>query len=326
MNILSELQPQRAYTIEALPGVQECKLMTANNSGVVYTNDYSVTHRRNNKTSITYILETEADKLAETRAAVANLTSLDLDTLGYTYPKMGRQISCWLGLHAKNVTVPRSFLPFWHFQYCDPCELDYAYMHDMTAAYWSIACSAPSLLCRIDTASERVIWLGVPPSVETKWNECKTRLEPYKRLRLAIIGVSATGFMDCNENRAYCYANGEVVKMPGSAPTYFQSLAILSVRIAFELTQLQMLECQAWYANADCVVTECEKCKLWQDMGIRYRTKAAGAADVRAIGTYKIGDYETEPYRVAKLRAIPVYHAREPELLERPVYHASVYK
>jgi hypothetical protein len=68
-------------------------------------------------------------------------------------------------------------------------------------------------------------------------------------------------------------------------------MAILTVRIAYEITQMQVNELRAWYSVADCVISESPTCPYWDSLGIDYRTKAEGRT-------------ETVGYQIPR----PVYH------------------
>jgi hypothetical protein len=103
-------------------------------------------------------------------------------------------------------------------------------------------------------------------------------------------------------------------------PSALQALAILTVRCAYELTQLQAEEGRALYANADSVVLDGRsEPRYWRDCGIVYRLVARGKTDIHCLGAYRVGEKETIPYRYAA--ANNVVKGFKAERLERPVWH-----
>jgi hypothetical protein len=204
------------------------------------------------------------------------------------------------------------------------------YILDMRSAYWQVASKAPSLLCRVDYDKERIIWHIMSHQQQERWERCKVALEPHKRLRLAIIGVNSTGLASVDSCGVRYYAGGERKALPGTAPTCFRNLAILTVRCAYELTQMQLTEAKAWYANADCVLLEQPECAYWNSIGIEYRCKAHGPVEVYGLGQWKVGEEETIPYKWKKSLEQQGYTpcinpVKTAFAFERPVYHEQLY-
>lgn len=289
------------HIVQTLPTSTECKQLSIN-KGVVYTNPYAVSHVQGRVTEV-YIQMDEFPTIQLARETVCELTNYDIKDVKYTYSSMARQVSEWLGVKQRyNDLPPKTLIPHWHYQQAIPTYQSGMYLHDMRSAYWQIASKAKSLLCSINPRTYKVLWNVMSNEQEEKWHNTKLLLEPCKKLRLSIIGVNSTEWSTKNTNMYY--VKGELKPVAGKPPTCFQSLALLTVRCAYELTQLQAIESDCWYANADCVATHIKQLTLWRDMGIVYRTKAQGECEIRGVGAWKIGGDHTIPYELMLQRNI----------------------
>lgn len=337
MNILDELE-NNIFLVDKLPEVRTL-ITWSEEKGQIWVSDFAVVWKRNNTDVRRYILSKEWQTLTTSRGAVSELCGLAMCDVGITYAQMARQVSNWLGVNQISLPIAPGFIPEWvdtegvthrwHFQHCEPCHLDHGYLNDMRAAYWSIAAAAPSLLCEINYTNQKVIWLNMSQESEEKWNLTKRLLEPYKKLRLAIIGVNSTG-LDAIQSNVVYYAGGSVKSMPGIAPTNFRTLALLTVRCAYEITQLQRRELKAWYANADCVISEKPFCPYWNSLGIAYRTKHKGKIETFGVGQWKVGEDSTKPYDwkdVLRQQGKQIHLDRTIGYdLPRPSYHEEIYR
>lgn len=302
-----------------LPNALECcRLSTL--GGQVFATNHSVLHMHNNRSADCYILASQFDAIQRARAAVAGLTGRDLSDVRYSFPAMARQVSEWLGVdETRDARLRTDLIPVWHYQHCDPADLECQSMYDMRAAYWQIAARAKSLSCTVDTDGERVIWTRVPAKTETRWAETKDVLEPHKRLRLAIIGVNSVGI--AKRSGGY-YVRGRAADLPGRAPTWFAKLSLLTVRVAYELTQMQAEQSNTVYANADCVACDTgREPEYWRDYGIQYACKGTGRLDARAIGVWQCGHDSTDTYKYFARTGINCLSVRYGYKYLRPVFH-----
>lgn len=130
-------------------------------------------------------------------------------------------------------------------------------------------------------------------------------------LRFVLLGSSHT-----------YYHRGEL-KQRNVFPGALQSLALLTVRCAYELTQVQDREADSWYSNADCVILEGNRTpRYWDDCGIEYSVKGRGRALIDAIGAYKIGEVSTIPYEWYQQHS--VLRPSLPSELSWPGYHEQL--
>jgi len=329
-----EYDPDKCYLLDT-PLTSAIMIQLATQAGgVVYPSGGYCRHVINNKKVITYFspclekgrpVDHEVRKMQLARLAMAHLTSMELTDVPWSYGAMARIISNWIGVKEYISDVSPNFLPVWHFQYAMPSSLPHAHVYDMQSAYFQIAALLPSLHVTIDHEHESMLFHLMHSRAEERWQQVKLQLAAHKRLRLAIIGVNSAGFYETFEEKHVYTRDGRVARK-GQAPTCFKSLAAATVRIAFELTQLQWKELpDCNYANCDCVVTAmCPK--LWSDLGITYREKAAGTFRTLGVGTWKCGHHQTLNYRqrltdAEALDMRPAFAPHRPKLLSRPVYH-----
>jgi hypothetical protein len=317
------------FLLDKMPTGDDYCRATEEGGGQIWATDYNATYMRSAKNVRRFILESRWVGLSDSRRAVAALCDIDLTDTAYTYAALARQVSQWLGVNQRPQPIPPDYLPRWHYQHCEPCRLPVGYILDMTAAYWSVACKAPSLLCRIDYEREVIIWHVMSHQAQARWERCKVALEPFKRLRLAIIGVNSTGLSDRGGGVRY-FARGEQRPMPGTAPTCFRNLALLTVRCAYELTQHAREEVNSWYANADCILAEKPTVPYWNSCGVIYRSKAAGPVEIYGLGQWRVGDSSTIPYQWKKALEQQGYAPtiNDPTMgyhLERTPYHEQLY-
>lgn len=307
-------------TVPILPSKPACVLLSAR--GQVYANNHTVLHQYNNKHADCYILASQYDKIMAARIAIAELTSIELSDIRYSFPAMARQVCDWLGYSEtlRNTQLRTDIIPVWHYQHCEPCEIPNQVIYDMRSAYWQIAAKAKSLACYVLPQSNKIVWLNVSRETSEKWERTKAALEPHKRLRLAIIGVNAVSTSTGGSMRYFC--RGEQRRMNGSPPSWFNHLSLLTVRVAYELTQLQAREARTCYANADCVSCESSQAPhYWQDYGITYTQKGAGTLDAHAVGVWKCGGASTETYEYFERNHIDCLSEHIGYNYPNPIYH-----
>ena len=271
-----------------------CPLKLTESKGMAWKNAYCITYRAGNQTHY-YINEKSKEPLIHAMRLTAETTGLDFDDIKPTYSAMARQISEWIGSidsNAQSKEMIPAILPVWHYQKCYPAKVESnLVLVDMTSAYWQIAIHSDTLrifLCR----NGGVIPQRMPKEKALKWDRCREIIGASKPLRLSLIGVNAV--TDTSTPRYSYYFRGQKVTPHGTPPTWFTPLSMLTIRIAYELTQMQAEHCNAIYANADAItLQEGDTPELWDYMGIKFRGKAKGAAQINAIGSYKIGDTVT---------------------------------
>lgn len=308
--------------MKRLPNSKECATLSAT-KGQVFKNSYTVTHQKTNKDIDIYVLASELPTIELARAAVSELTGLDHSAVKYSYPAIARQVSEWLGGDPCSPSLLRNeLIPVWHYQHCVPCRVAGQTIYDMRAAYWQIACMSPTLNIEVLPEKERVIFLPMSRQQETKWNSAKVTLNSHKKLRLALIGVNCATQKSKLPRTANYFARGEPRILPGKPPTWFQRLSLLTVRVAYELTQMQAMESETLYANADCVaVDDGQIPQYWSDYGIQYSSKGTGTLHALAVGMWKCGREYTLTYDYATSHGYNVISAKSAFRYPRPVYH-----
>jgi hypothetical protein len=306
--------------VATLPNKAACCVLSQR--GQVWTTPYSVLHMHG-KTATAYILDSEYPKLAASRVTVAALTGYDLPAIKWSYPAIARQVSEWLaGKGTPGPALRNDLIPHWHYQHCDPCLLPDQTLYDMRAAYWQIASKAKSLNCNVLPEKERICWHSMPGVVESKWEATKTALEPHKRLRLAIIGVNCCTSNAGRKRRGGYYCRGGPAQLAGSPPTWFAALSLLTVRVAYELTQIQARESTTMYANADMVSCDAgTRPSYWDDWGIKSSSKGTGLLDVRAVGVWRCGEQSTDTYKYLDRCGYTCLSPKQAYRYPRPVYH-----
>ncbi len=264
-------------------------------SGIVYQGSYYSCHIKGRKTEY-HILDSHESESINSRKIVSEVTSLDFNDVKPTYSGMARQLSVWISNRESNNKINADIIPVWHYQKCSPAQMPNMKVCDMTAAYFQMACRAKSLFCEM--VDGRVIWHAVDSRTEQRWEIIKLKIKPYKKLRLALIGVNSTSLNTNSRSSTKKYYRGKLCRMSGQPPTQFRNLAALTVRASYELTQIQSIECDSIYSNADCITTEINrKLKYWDDAGIEYSIRAQGDLDLKACGVWKCGERETLNYK-----------------------------
>lgn len=315
-----EIAGGRAFLLDKLPNMKECAELSA--KGKVYVSQNTIQHVISPKQTVTYIKRTKAAEILAARETVSALTGEELSLLPFTFPALARFLSRWLNVQDKGAHIGKTLLPAYHFQMCTPCSFDEEMtLFDMKAAYWQVAIRAKSLLCDVNPKTGKIYWLVMSNQTEQKWERMKTALLPHKALRLAVIGVNAVNWAGDNKGTSYFHA-GNLIQSAGTPPVAFHNLACLTIRVAYELTQMQARESPGLYANADSILTD-RPVKYWDDLGIDYSIKAQGKVNVCSLGVYRVGSEETKPFRHISERELYSYH--EPLWLENPSLHLQFF-
>ena len=301
LDVVECLEPDRAYSIRHVPKERDAiGLWALDGEGNTFLSRTHISNVRGRKT-VTYLKDKEVPEVKAARKAVQELTGIE--NVGWTQAALARTVTRWLDIGDWNggnqpIMIPSNdILPHWHYQYCDPCEWDETSLYDMTAAYWNIAIRAKSPVFDIHIDKRSVSWRCISEDQEERWQTAARVLVPHKRLRLAIIGVNACGWRKPGayiEQRYFHRGRCKAMRFP---PGPLQPLAMLTVRAAYELTQIQAQEAKAYYANSDSVVLMGQQQPTyWRDAGLAYRLVARGKTCIHALGAYRVGDKETIPY------------------------------
>ena len=235
------------------------------------------------------------------REVAADCSGYDLREFGYSYGSIARRLTEWLDIRQGSGDVPLGMLPEWHYQRARPGYYRNMRLFDMRSAYWQLAARARSPLLHWQPEKARLDWLSVPNRAESRWRDMLQVVGAHKALRLAVIGVAATGWRDPLSRSAVrrALSGGRVVEVPLERGS-LQPLACATVRVAYELSQMQGRRpyCVSPYVNADCVaLPDGHRPEVWDSCGIEYAEKGAGDLDVRGVGVYSIGGVETKPFR-----------------------------
>jgi hypothetical protein len=265
--------------------------------GVAWKGRYYLTYKRGRNTTY-YLPEAWKFEIERARQVTAQVIGIDPIEVKPTYSAMARQINEFIGIRDAPLvecSIPK-LLPVWHYQSCIPtkCTSGLA-IYDMRSAYWQIASKSDTLRVRI-FEDGRVLSGYMSPREQAKWDSVREVCGQIKPLRLSIIGVNSAGLFKGSQSYSYWY-RGKRIAPTGEVPTWFQPLSTLTVRIAYELTQIQANWQDCVYANADAVsVPAGERPEVWDFLGIQTAVKGEGTADIRAVGNYRIGGLATKTF------------------------------
>lgn len=269
--------------------------------GMAWKNQYCITYRKGSHTDY-YLNEGSKEKIIHAMRITAETTGMDFQDVKPTYSGMARQISEWIGskdVIGQNSDILPAILPVWHYQKCYPAKVSQGLvLWDMTSAYWQIAIKSDTLKLYLARGGQ-VIPQRMSREEGLRWDKVRETVGASKPLRLSMIGVNSVG--DSSKPSYSVYFRGKRIDPSGKPPTWFRPLSILTVRIAYELTQIQAEAADVVYANADAItLEECETPELWEYMGIKFREKARGAAQINSVGSYRIGETESGLFGVRR--------------------------
>lgn len=322
---LDTLEEGRAYLIDNLPSRADCMKLSRTEKGFIWRGNYFVTHNWG-RNAHTFITLPAIKGIRASRAAVQELTGID--RTGWTYSRLARDVTGWLDIQQYADMQARALVPRFHYQHCWPGPTDGAKLYDMKAAYWQTLERIESpCICIVN---EKVLYETTRREAMQRWRKMLEHLKPYKRLRVAIVGVNSTGKRigptQCMHGTE-CFYRGRPYE-PNVPPGNLQPLALLAIRNTYELCQEQSKESDSIYSNGDCVCTEQGRgMKLWEHLGVEFDLKAHGPGDIRAIGAWSLGTGEENkatghyPQYIDSDNYVPF---KSPEI--RPVFHTQVFR
>src|SRR5579863_8938970 len=231
LEIINTLESRRAYEIARMPSALECSQLWSNpgdgftdrglSGGIGY-----VTHSHGDRGETYVWFHSDADmrKFLCARRAASDMLSLDV---GWHYGKIARQITEWLGIRQRPLPAETHavILPYWHYQYCRPVDLETAALYDMCGAYWQVASRCKSPLLYINPENDKIIWGCLTSEQEERWERLKEVVKAHKRLRLAIIGVNSVGWRQTPLRKVSTWYRGKPFSRPRT-PTSLQPLAL----------------------------------------------------------------------------------------------------
>lgn len=293
----------RCYTIEPerdrLGGVVPFRSSTGRelsrrSGGSVYLGTYYYNHVPAVGAGIVYLRADELESILSARETVEELTGYE--PAGWTYAQLAREVTEWLEIKQSTFQRAKDLVQNWHYQKCIPYELENAGLYDMTAAYWQVVERVKSPVFLIDEHGA-IKWQYIDGSQRLRWERMKEICKRHKKLRVAIVGVNAAGWSQGRTefHGTEVYRNGELGTVKPLSGR-LQPLSLLSVRVTYELTQMQSIASKSVYSNADCVVTEKPELRVWDSWNIQYGCKAAGKCQVNAVGSWSIGDKMTKTF------------------------------
>lgn len=304
---------KRAYVVQSIPGLRDTLQWSEGIDGKIYLSKRSFVHTQGNH-SETYILEKTVDtstgevtylqdEYGKARVAAQNLTGRE--DVGWTPGKIARTINEWLGVNTSTKrTLKESFnnriLPYYNYYHCSPTHMSCGILWDMRSAYWAIARRVPSPLVYFTTNPTRPLLFGsVSERTESQWRTMLDVIEPYKSVRLAMVGQYTKGYSDgpFRDVGYWCIHRGNVIQEPvRQGPLH--NLGLLIVRCTYELCQQQREEANGCYAYVDCVITESNRrMGYWESLHIPHRGKAEGETHILSLDKRKVGDNTTQRYR-----------------------------
>lgn len=263
-------------------------------SGVFYIGGYYVCNVIGKKSQY-FILDTEAQLIESARQCYANITGELPD--GYTYSRIARKLTEWLGIQQSPGSVAERLLQNFHYQKALPYkDVKDQYMCDLKSAYWQFVQRAESPI--LSLKSDGIVWHPIAISQRKRWESMLPKLANHKKLRLSFVGVNLAGkpVSSSEPQHGKKIFRGEYVGMV-SPPGDLRPLASLCVRSTYEVTQLQSSFVDSIYANADCVISDTKDMDYWSMLKLNYSIKAQGDTTINYIGSYECGNYRTLNYQ-----------------------------
>lgn len=306
------------FAVDTIPTRGAVRRMSEKVPGSFWLGEYYYIHQKNNRECLVYLSEEHVDNILRGREIAQTLTGRE--NVGWTYSRMARECTEWLNAPRAHSTIPAGFLPNWHYQKCVPCTPSYPKMFDLRGAYWQFLCMLPSPVVTIDNGVFHPCWIS--PKLADRWYKLRTALAKHKEIRLAFVGVNASGWDGKVQQKVNRFSKGNSIS-GGRLQSDIQTACIVAVRSTYEVTAEQSDRVRSVYSNADCVVTENGKTpELWAELGLRFRIKAehvdGETDDIHNITAYKIGSVETLCYReMLELSPTPI---QSPPIVGEVVY------
>ena len=230
-------------------------------------------------------------KIQKARALVHKITGEEDPP--YSIPACARRGLKWVGLTQEPRGSGERLLEGvdWHYQLCRPGYYARAWLWDIRGCYYTLLCRAKSPILYL--LEDEVLFdsmRGMGAELE-RWRSFLHQIRAHKGMRNSLVGSMAK-----DGGGKYWHNGKELIREPGFGP--LRPLALWVVRIAAELTYLAALETKAVYANTDAVITEYRSAppEIWERTGMKVKLVAAGDADIRGLGIYRVGDHETAWY------------------------------
>lgn len=270
--------------------------------------------------------EERLQSILDARAICAQVTGMSLEQAPCSAAGVARKLLAWCGIRQMTARALDSIgaQDSWSYQYCDPVDLPFAYLHDITSCYYELLRRAPSP--KVILVKGKLYWCPIDAEERRRWDTILKASAPHKGVRNSFIGqmyASGDGLFYAkgkpNKNNAQDIdllraEDGVTLYQTGThldekfertrpeerqqKPGPLRPLACLVVRSAYELCAIAREETEGFYANTDCVITKSERPPaIWNKYGLKVALKGAGEAHIHAIGYYRVGEKETKPYQ-----------------------------
>jgi hypothetical protein len=236
-----------------------------------------------------------------------------LPTMPFSTGRLARAIMAWVGPPSKKPDGNNWLLEETGYAYhdCKPgLYTEKHYLWDVKACYHTIACKARHPY-PIPSRKGVVLFPKCDPDVIERWRDSMQAVSECKILRNSIVGsaMGSSGWRmvfsrgpgsptkrDGTPNPWYTTPDAEyhctMLKLPGGP---WRDMGALVVRSAWEIARAASLEARSVYSATDCVCTTADAPPtVWDRFGLRCEVMAEGAADIRGLGVWKVGEKKTD--------------------------------
>lgn len=239
------------------------------------------------------------------RSAKEIAARLGVPVRSYTLGGCARALLKWCGIVERHWECSDVALGGyrWAYQQNEPGHYEGMALTDLAGAYHQVVSRLPSP--RVVWTAEGPLWAPLVGEEAARWQTLLDVAAEHKGLRTRLLGCMIGG-----GSGALTYHRGQRVKLTtGAGP--LKTAGLIVARTVYELCGLEAAASGAVYANTDCVVTPAGSARsVWDHYGYRYRVEAVGAADLVALGCYRVGDRQTAWYGVGG--RFPVAYPADP--------------
>lgn len=279
--------------------------MSSELGGVFHVGSQAITWQMGSA-SVVMVSEAAVASLLAGREIVARLTG---EAQGWTVGQQVRALLRWLGWGRESSERGRAMLAEckWHYLRSRPGKLSAACMWDLSAAYYTSLLRLPSPA--VILTDRAPIFAAGTEEQEERWFRLVRGVGGHKPMRNSLVGCMAGG-----GNSGWAYHRGRLHQQ-GARRGPLHDAAALIVRTTYDLCELEAKASKAVYANTDCIIAEGGRVPaVWPEFGFDFTLDAHGPAEVIAIGSYRVGNKQTQLYRLGH---------RHEELVESPALAAS---
>jgi hypothetical protein len=295
----------------AAPSAHVARAASALHGGQWWGSASGVVHVQGRQ--VTYYLSPPVRRQVE--AAREALASLGVPA-GWTLSGCARRLLAWLGPPKRDLSCSRKALAgtLWGYHRLVAGLYPERVLYDLNGAYWQVLCRLPSL--SLDWLPTGPVFHPEAPGCRGRLAAVKATLAPVKPLRLVLVGCMIGG-----GQRGQVFSRG-VELHPARPQGPFPSAGRLIARTVYEITCWVAEEQESPFAHTDCVLLPPgERPALWDRLGYACGIRAQGEADIRNLGSFRVGTRQTVLYGRGSRFRLPVTQSPRPAAWTWPAWH-----